>query len=595
MCSIAWATVVSSRTATNSGDMRRPAVPSLYSRSSWTSSDFSSSISSRISSACSLGSSSTTSTTCSGGIRSRTRDTSTSGSEPTSSRSVGSSSSASTSPAWWGLRRRKTRTWSSGGSSRMTRDTSAWCASSKRSASRSSRPSPSSCLTDSISRSVSSIPPRSMTPLRRGAMGICPAPARGTDVYLSGAELDEAQGVRHHQWHQMLGGNHAEASAGAGALGEGGHCVGAAVPAPDQEGDRLPAVAGQNRRSRVIAGDDQDVRPEGADVRDRPVQPLERLDLRVEVSVLARLVGVLVVNEEEVVRVPVLAERRELVVEGGAGLEDVHADELRETAVHRVGRDRRAPEPEDLGKPREFRQLVEAAQEHHVRGRRVGEQASGLADEAVHERRGGLRARLERLHGERRLAEHLGIGLGEPRGEAAPTAGSGTEDEDETVILPGLDEHLDAGKPDAPKALGQTHAHLGRDPARTPVGDAARPIHGAEVSARGDVARARVELDAQRLEDAAANLVPERIVAEEPEVSGAAAGSDSRRDVTDETASSLGGELREIRKPRGLELGAAGLGSREPPEPVERNEDDLRPVRDDERRDDIEHRRFTPP
>ena len=178
MCSIAWATVVSSRTATNSGDMRRPAVPSVYSRSSWTSSDFSSSISSRISSACSLGSSSTTSTTCSGGIRSRTRETSTSGSEPTSSRSVGSSSSASTSPACWGVRRRKRRTWSSGGSSRITRDTSAGCASSRRSARRSSRPSPRSCLIDSFSRSASAIPPRSMTPLRRGARRFCPAPPR---------------------------------------------------------------------------------------------------------------------------------------------------------------------------------------------------------------------------------------------------------------------------------------------------------------------------------------------------------------------------------------------------------------------------------
>src|SRR2546422_568420 len=113
--------------------------------------------------------------------------------------------------------------------------------------------------------------------------------------------------------------------------------------------------------------------------------------------------------------------------------------------------------------------------------------------------------------------------------------------------------------------------------------------------ARGDVARAQVELDAQRLENSAADLVPERIVAEEPEVSGTTARSDSRRDVTDETARSLGGELREIGEPRGLELGAAGLGSRKPPEPVERDEDDLRRVRDDERRDDIEHRRFTPP
>ena len=111
-------------------------------------------------------------------------------------------------------------------------------------------------------------------------------------------------------------------------------------------------------------------------------------------------------------RVPVLAERRQLVVERGAGLEDFHADQLGEAAVHRVRRDRGAPEPEDLGEPRELRKLVEAAQEHHVRGHRVGEQALGFGNEAIDERGGGLRAGIERLHGERRLADRLRIGLG---------------------------------------------------------------------------------------------------------------------------------------------------------------------------------------
>jgi len=58
------------------------------------------------------------------------------------------------------------------------------------------------------------------------------------------------------------------------------------------------------------------------------VEALERRHLGVEVAVLARLVGVLVMHEEEVVRVPVLAERRDLALEGAARLEHVHADEL---------------------------------------------------------------------------------------------------------------------------------------------------------------------------------------------------------------------------------------------------------------------------
>ena len=65
MCLIACSIVASVRTATKSGDMRRPAECSGYSRSSWTSSDFSSCMRPRIFSACSVGSSSTTSAACS--------------------------------------------------------------------------------------------------------------------------------------------------------------------------------------------------------------------------------------------------------------------------------------------------------------------------------------------------------------------------------------------------------------------------------------------------------------------------------------------------------------------------------------------------
>ena len=46
-------------------------------------------------------------------------------------------------------------------------------------------------------------------------------------------------------------------------------------------------------------------------------------------------------------------------------------------------------------------------------------------------------------------------------------------------------------------------------------------VHRAEVAARGHVAPAQVELDAQRLEHAAADLVLERIVAEQTEVARA--------------------------------------------------------------------------
>src|SRR3989442_5928462 len=47
--------------------------------------------------------------------------------------------------------------------------------------------------------------------------------------------------------------------------------------------------------------------------------------------------------------------------------------------------------------------------------------------------------------------------------------------------------------------LGESHADLGADAARAPVGDAALCVDGAEVAARGDVARAQVDRKSTRL------------------------------------------------------------------------------------------------
>src|SRR5438105_1757783 len=83
-------------------------------------------------------------------------------------------------------------------------------------------------------------------------------------------------------------------------------------------------------------------------------------------------------------------------------------------------------------------------------------------------------------------------------------------------------------------------------------------------------AGAEIELDPERLEDAAPDLVAERVVAEEPEAAGTAAGRDPRRHVADEAARRLGGERRQVGQARGLEFGAAGLGARQAAQAVER-------------------------
>ena len=67
----------------------------------------------------------------------------------------------------------------------------------------------------------------------------------------------------------------------------------------------------------------------------------------------------------------------DLVLDGHAGRQDGHADELGEAAVHGVDGDGGGVEAEDVGHVRDVRPLGEAAQEQHVRGMLVGEDVRG--------------------------------------------------------------------------------------------------------------------------------------------------------------------------------------------------------------------------
>ena len=68
------------------------------------------------------------------------------------------------------------------------------------------------------------------------------------------------------------------------------------------------------------------------------------------------------------------------------------------------------------------------------------------------------------------------------------------------------------------------------DAAGAAIGDVAGGVERAEVAADGDVAFVQLEADAGGFERAAADQVLERIVAEEAEVAGAAAGADAGQD-----------------------------------------------------------------
>ena len=148
--------------------------------------------------------------------------------------------------------------------------------------------------------------------------------------------------------------------------------------------------------------------------------------------------------------------------------------------------------------------------------------ARGALDEGPQQRRRALRRRVPRHRLERRHALTSGVGVVDRRPE--PVA---AEDEDEPVLPDRLDEQLDAVQADRSQLVHETPAHVGADPAGAPVGDRAVRPERAEVAADRDVVRAQIEVDPERLEHAAADAVPQRIVAEQAEVPRPAAGRDA--------------------------------------------------------------------
>ena len=100
---------------------------------------------------------------------------------------------------------------------------------------------------------------------------------------------------------------------------------------------------------------------------------------------------------------------------------------------------------------------------------------------------------------------------------------------------------------------------------------------------------AQGELDAQRLEDASADLVLEGIVAEEAEVAGPAPGVMPGRHVADQSAGRPRGQPREIWQASCLQLRSPRIRPRQAAQPVEGQQGDLGLGRNDQGGDEVEH------
>ena len=277
----------------------------------------------------------------------------------------------------------------------------------------------------------------------------------------------------------------------------------------------MPGVGGHLAGGGVVAGDGHHVGAHGHELGDDGVEGLDGRHLGVEVAVLAGGVGRLVVEEEQVVVVPVLLEEHDLLVDRGRRADRVHAHQAADAPVHRVDGDGRGPQAVALLDGGQLAVGVEAPQQDGVGLGLLGEDGAGPGGRARRSpRRCGWPTRVWAMGCSGAHAGHLGVGVVDVGVEV------GAPQHDEHPVLGLVDEqHLDARDR---HALGEQAHHLeGLEVGDAPgpaVGDDALLVDGGQVAAGGDVARVQVDVEAGGRQRPPAQVVVERVVAEQRQV-----------------------------------------------------------------------------
>ena len=101
--------------------------------------------------------------------------------------------------------------------------------------------------------------------------------------------------------------------------------------------------------------------------------------------------------------------------------------------------------------------------------------------------------------------------------------------------------------------LAQFLARFGRDASGAAVGDDALRVERGEIRAGANVAGLEFHAEAERLDDAAADLKFQRIIAEQAEMARPAAGRDAGRGGNHPALRGIPGEFVEVRRRGGLE------------------------------------------
>ena len=326
------------------------------------------------------------------------------------------------------------------------------------------------------------------------------------------------------------------------AFAELGHGVGAGPAAPHHEGDGVPAVVCPDSGRGVVSGYDEDVRAEVDDFLEGGVDFLQGADFGLEVAVFACGVGALVVDEEEVVVVVVGDHLVDYIGEPRTRGHYLHAEEPSDAAVHRIGGDAERVELVDVGHGGHVGELGEAPEGEHVGGAaRVFQDIFDFLDGGIDDVGGRLGVGVGGADGRGNDAVDLFIGVGEVFAEARAT-----EDDDESVGLDGVDIDPCAVDLDIIQETAELSGLAGGEASGAAVGDYALGVDGAEVAAHGEVVGGEVYADTGGFKDSALDEVGYRVVAEEGQVAGAAAGDDSGGHGYGEPAHGEGGETIKV-------------------------------------------------
>ena len=297
----------------------------------------------------------------------------------------------------------------------------------------------------------------------------------------------------------------------------------------------------------MIARDDQHLGPFLQQHRQRRVEILDGFFLRLEIAVLAVHVGVLEVDEEEVVIVVFRQVTLELFGDGLRAFDLGHAHQLRQSLVHWVNSQAGGLELIAFLKQRNGRLMGDAAQQKAV-GRTLprDDRQRGLEKLGQQFRRFPLTGGF-RIDGFGHRHRHSFPARVRVRQRAFQTRPA--QDDHETMSLARLDDDL--GVADFFDLAGEHAAQFLGDfrvnPSRAAVGHDTFGVQRAKIGAGGDIAGLQLHPQSERLNHAAPDRVFQRIIPEQPQMPRPAARSDARGDRNHAPLGADAGQRIEVR------------------------------------------------